>query len=109
MAPEYLDYYATIADRILPFLQGRQIAIEQRFPRTKGIVYRRHTGGSGDDTLNGAGGEDMHQRFAVRVRWYICLLAVHEDPRWLRGWPEMDERIASWDGVPQPLPFNVSR
>lgn len=50
MAPEYLDYYATIADRILPFLQGRQIAIEQRFPRTKGIVYRRHTGGSGDDT-----------------------------------------------------------
>ena len=47
---KYLDYYTSVADRMLPFLQGRQIAIEQRFPRSKGIVYRRHTGGSGDDT-----------------------------------------------------------
>jgi DNA primase len=50
MAAKYVDYYTSVADRILPFLQGRQVAIEQRFPRTKGIVYRRHTGGSGDDT-----------------------------------------------------------
>src|SRR3712207_4187902 len=50
MAAEYLDYYSAVADRMLPFLRGRQVAIEQRFPRTKGIVYRRHTGGSGDDT-----------------------------------------------------------
>ncbi len=50
MAAKYLDYYTSVADRMLPFLQGRQVAIEQRFPRTKGIVYRRHTGGSGDDT-----------------------------------------------------------
>src|SRR5918998_2578240 len=50
MAAKYLDYYTAVADRILPFLQGRQVAIEQRFPRTKGIVYRRHTSGSGDDT-----------------------------------------------------------
>jgi DNA primase len=35
---------------MLPFLQGRQVAIEQRFPRSKGVVYRRHTGGTGDDT-----------------------------------------------------------
>src|SRR5215203_5628271 len=50
MPASYLDYYMSVADRMLPFLQGRQIAIEQRFPRSKGIVYRRHTGGSGDDT-----------------------------------------------------------
>jgi hypothetical protein len=50
MAAKHLDYYTSVADRMLPFLQGRQVAIEQRFPRTKGIVYRRHTGGSGDDT-----------------------------------------------------------
>jgi hypothetical protein len=50
MVAEYLDYYTNVADRILPFLLGRQVAIEQRFPRTKGIVYRRHTGGGGDDT-----------------------------------------------------------
>ena len=50
MAANYLDYYTSVADRMLPFLQGRQIAIEQQFPRSKGIVYRRHTGGSGNDT-----------------------------------------------------------
>ena len=50
MPASYLDYYTSVADRMLPFLQGRQIAIEQRFPRSKGIVYRRHAGGSGDDT-----------------------------------------------------------
>jgi hypothetical protein len=50
VAAKYLDYYTSVADRMLPFLKGRQIAIEQRFPGTKGIVYRRHAGGSGDDT-----------------------------------------------------------
>jgi hypothetical protein len=50
MAAKYVDYYTSVADRMLPFLQGRQVAIEQRFPRSKGIVYRRHTGGTGDDT-----------------------------------------------------------
>jgi DNA primase len=50
MAAKYLDYYTSVADRMLPFLQGRQAAIEQRFPRSEGTVYRRHTGGSGDDT-----------------------------------------------------------
>jgi hypothetical protein len=37
-------------NRMLPFLSGRKLAIEQRFPRSNEIVYRRHTGGSGDDT-----------------------------------------------------------
>jgi hypothetical protein len=50
VAAKYLDYYASVADRMIPFLQGRQIAIEQRFPRSQGIVYRRHTAGTGDDT-----------------------------------------------------------
>lgn len=50
MAARFLDYYTSVADRMLPFLQGRQAAIEQQFPGTKGTVYRRHTGGSGDDT-----------------------------------------------------------
>ena len=50
MAAKYLDYYARVANRMLPFLQGRQVAIEQRFPSSEDIVYRRHTGGSGDDT-----------------------------------------------------------
>src|SRR5918993_1106967 len=50
MAAKYFDYYTTVADRMLPFLRGRQIAIEQRFPRSKELVYRRHTAGIGDDT-----------------------------------------------------------
>ena len=50
MTASYLDYYTSVADRMLPFLRGRQVAIEQRFPRSEGTVYRRHTGGSGDDT-----------------------------------------------------------
>ena len=50
MTARYLDYYTSVADRMLPFLQGRQVAIEQQFPRSTGTVYRRHTGGTGDDT-----------------------------------------------------------
>jgi hypothetical protein len=50
MAAKYLDYYSSVADRMVPYLRGRQVAIEQQFPRSKGTVYRRHTGGSGDDT-----------------------------------------------------------
>jgi hypothetical protein len=50
MAAKYLDYYSNVADRMLPFLQGRQVAIEQRFPRSKRVVYRRHTGGTAEDT-----------------------------------------------------------
>ena len=50
MAARYHDYYSAVADRMLPFLSGRRLAIEQRFPRSKQVVYRRHPGGSGDDT-----------------------------------------------------------
>ncbi|MCC7023265.1 MAG: hypothetical protein IT338_10575 [Thermomicrobiales bacterium] len=50
MPGKYLDYYADVADRILPFLAGRPVAIEQRFPGSDRTVYRRHTGAAGDDT-----------------------------------------------------------
>ena len=50
MAAKYHDYYSAVADRMLPFLSDRKLAIEQRFPRSKEIVYRRHTGGGGEDT-----------------------------------------------------------
>ena len=50
MPGKYFDYYSRVADRILPFLRGRQVAIEQQFSGAKETVYRRHTGGRGDDT-----------------------------------------------------------
>ncbi len=50
MPAKHLDYYTRVADRIVPFTRGRKIAIEQRFPGEKDLVYRRHTGGPGDDT-----------------------------------------------------------
>jgi hypothetical protein len=50
MPGEFYDYYTRVADRMLPFLKGRQIAIEQRFPDMERIVYRRHAPGDGDDT-----------------------------------------------------------
>jgi len=42
------DYYAAVAERMLPFLTGRKIAIQQRFPRSDETIYRRHEG-NGDD------------------------------------------------------------
>jgi len=50
MAARYYDYFSAVADRMLPFLSGRKLAIEHRFPRSKEIVYRRHAGGNGEDT-----------------------------------------------------------
>jgi DNA primase len=50
MPGRYFDYYTAVADRLLPFLAGRQLAVEQRFPGSQDVVYRRHTGGRGDDT-----------------------------------------------------------
>lgn len=50
MPGQYLDYYTRIADRILPYLADRKVSVEQRFPRSDRIVYRRHTGSTGDDT-----------------------------------------------------------
>jgi hypothetical protein len=85
MVASYLDYHTSVADRMLPFLQGRQIAIEQRFPRSKGIVYRRHTSGGGDDTWIRIGDRDAlldwarqhavglhaHVRSENRGAWFV--------------------------------------
>ncbi len=46
MPNPYLNYYAAVADRIVPFLRGRKVAVEQRFPGASGPVYRRHEGTS---------------------------------------------------------------
>src|SRR5688500_8896050 len=85
MAAKYLDYYTSVADRMLPYLRGRQVAIEQQFPRSKGTVYRRHTGGSGEDTWiriadrdallawarQHAVGLHAHIRSADRGAWFV--------------------------------------
>jgi hypothetical protein len=47
---KYFDYYQQVADRIVPFLQGRRAAVEQRFPGSESIVYRRHSGARGENT-----------------------------------------------------------
>jgi DNA primase len=94
MPAKYLDYYTRVADRIVPFLQGRQIAIEQRFPGSKDLVYRRHTGGSGDDTwiriadeaaLVGwarqyAEGLHAHIRSEDRGAWFVIDIDSRELP-----------------------------
>jgi DNA primase len=50
MPGEFFEYYTQIAEHMLPFLRGRQIAIEQRFPGSSQLVYRRHVSGGGEDT-----------------------------------------------------------
>jgi DNA primase len=50
MPGKYYGYYSAIADRMLPFLAERKVAIEQRFPGMKKLVYRRHPGAAGEDT-----------------------------------------------------------
>ncbi len=42
MAAPYLVYYTAIAGRMLPFLCNRRVAVEQRFPGSDALVYRRH-------------------------------------------------------------------
>lgn len=50
MPSKYRDYYAAIAERMMPFLPGRKIVVEQHFPRSKSITYRRHASQKGEDT-----------------------------------------------------------
>lgn len=44
MAPPYVGYYEAVAERMLPFLRGRKVAVEQRYPKSAGPIYRRHEG-----------------------------------------------------------------
>jgi DNA primase len=46
MPGRFFDYYRQVADKIVPFLRGRRVVIEQRFPGSKKIVYRRHAAGA---------------------------------------------------------------
>ena len=94
MPGKYLDFYAQIADRILPYLQGRQVAIEQRFPGSSGIVYRRHTGERGDDTWIRIADREMlldwvrqyaeafhaHVRSEDRGAWFVIDIDSRELP-----------------------------
>ncbi len=50
MPGKYYAYYTAVADRIVPYLQGRRGAVEQRFRGSGDLVYRRHTGKKGADT-----------------------------------------------------------
>lgn len=38
-----VEYYEALAARMVPFLTGRRVTIEQRF-RGGNVVYRRHEG-----------------------------------------------------------------
>ena len=38
------DYYRAVAERMAPFLVGRNLAVEQRFRDGERLVYRRHEG-----------------------------------------------------------------
>ena len=52
MAPPYVGYYEAVAERMLPFLQGRKVAVEQRYPKAAAPIYRRHEGtGQGRDWI----------------------------------------------------------
>lgn len=50
MAPPYVGYYESVAERMLPFLLGRKVAVEQRYPKSAGPIYRRHEGTGEDRT-----------------------------------------------------------
>ena len=45
MPGKYFDFYRRVAGKIVPYLRGRRVTIEQRFPGTEKIVYRRHAPG----------------------------------------------------------------
>lgn len=45
MTPE--EYYEAVAARMVPFLAGRRVTIEQQFPGS-GVIYRRHEGRGND-------------------------------------------------------------
>jgi DNA primase len=94
MPGKYFDYYSSVAERMLPYLAGRQIAIEQRFPRSEGIVYRRHTGERGDDTWIRIGDRESlldwvrqyaeafhaHVRSEDRGAWFVIDIDSRELP-----------------------------
>jgi DNA primase len=49
MPGKYYEYYQQVADRMAPYLAGRRVSIESRYPGSPRIVFRRHPSG-GDTT-----------------------------------------------------------
>lgn len=49
MPGKYYEYYTAVADRMVPYLADRRVAIEQRFKGARNITFRRHPSGR-DDT-----------------------------------------------------------
>jgi len=83
----YLDYYAAVADRIVPFLRGRHVAVEQRFRGAREPVYRRHEGtGAARDWIKSREPEDV-------VRWarqYAVAFHAHLKPEGPGCWFVLD-------------------
>src|SRR5687768_10671561 len=77
MPAPYLAYYTAVADRLVPFLHGRKVAVEQRFAGSPHPVYRRHEGtGAARDWIAIRGAEDI-------VRWarqYAVAFHAHLKP-----------------------------
>lgn len=48
MPGKYYGYYQRVAERMAPYLAGRRVSIEHRYPGSPHIVFRRHP--SGTDT-----------------------------------------------------------
>lgn len=48
MPAPFVDYYQAVAERIVPFLVGRHVAVEQHFPSASGPIFRRHEGSGAD-------------------------------------------------------------
>lgn len=46
MPGKYYSYYQQVADRMAPFLAGRRVSIEHRYPGSAHIVFRRHPSGA---------------------------------------------------------------
>jgi hypothetical protein len=87
MPAPYVDYYAAMADRIVPFLRGRKVAVEQRFSRSPRPVYRRHEEvGGRRDWIRIRAAEDV-------VRWarqYAVAFHAHLKPEGAGCWFVLD-------------------
>lgn len=46
MPGKYYTYYQQVADRMAPYLAGRRVSIEHRYPGSQHLVFRRHPSGA---------------------------------------------------------------
>lgn len=94
MPAPFLPYYTAVADRIVLFLAGRRVAVEQRFPGSDNLVFRRHAPGAGADTWihiddrddliawarQYAVGLHAHIRSEKRGAWFVIDIDSRERP-----------------------------